>query len=221
MTDSGISRACVIPSGDAFRCLSNIHYYPLCEIPHRHDCLKTHVFLLSFHTKRASAYQTWVFLYPALQFSIDVGRVTLKRQEKHRSTKESSILFLHQKASLGPGRFHSQTRWWLEPDWNRVGAKYQIAFGGKLSGLVTTCHPSYHLPFSRFLSVSLFNQQLKKVIAESLKQPVSFLIYLDIHYLSTFTLKWNTFYQLLPLDWAWPSCSTGGVCLCFVIQTIM
>lgn len=34
----------------------------------------------------------------------------IKAKEKHRSTKKSSIPFLHQKASLGPGRFHSQAR---------------------------------------------------------------------------------------------------------------
>lgn len=60
--------------------------------------------------KRVSAFQTWVSLYPAFQFSIDLGRVTLKHQEKHRCTKKSSISFFHQKASLGPGQFHSQAR---------------------------------------------------------------------------------------------------------------
>lgn len=133
----------------------------------------TRVFFSQFShkgsVKRVSAYQTWVFLYPAFQFSIDLGRVTLKRWEKHRSTKKSWIPFLHQKDSLGPGWFHSQARywcrpgfitWWLEPERNRGGAKYQIAFGGKLSGLVPTCHPSYHLPLSLCQSVFLTSRSV-------------------------------------------------------------
>lgn len=60
--------------------------------------------------KRVSAYQTWVFLYPAFQFLYWSWQSHIKAKEKHRSTKKSSIPFLHQKASLGPGRFHSQAR---------------------------------------------------------------------------------------------------------------
>lgn len=138
--------------------LFNIHSYRLCEMPH--GCIFAQ-FLHKDSVKRVSAYQTWVFLYPAFQFSIDLGRVTLKHQEKHRSTKKSSIPFLHQKASLGPGWFHSQAHLvlWPEPYWNRGGAKYQIAFGSKLSGLVPTCHPSYHLPLFLFVMQSLNQQQ--------------------------------------------------------------
>lgn len=140
---------------------------PLCEIPHGYQCLCVHVcvfpqFSHKDSVKRVSAYQTWVFFYPAFQFSIDLGRVTLKRPEKHRSTKKSRIPFLHQKDSLGPGWFSSQARYWcwpgfitwrLEPERNRGGAKYLIAFGGKLSGLVPARHPSYHPPLSLCQSV--------------------------------------------------------------------
>lgn len=56
----------------------------------------------------------------------------------------------------GPPGFIS---WWLESEWNRGGAKYQTAFGAKLSGLVPTCHPSYHLPLSLFVMQSLNQQQ--------------------------------------------------------------
>lgn len=106
--------------------------------------------------KRVSAYQTWVFLYPAFQFSIDLGRVTLKRQEKHRSTKKSSIPFLHQKTSLGPGRFHSQAHLVLLAEQRRH----------KISDCLwrQTFWPCPSLPSilsseSLFLSISLFNQQ--------------------------------------------------------------
>lgn len=153
--------------------------------------------------RRVSAYQTWVFLYPAFQFSIDLGRVTLKHPEKHRSTKTSSLPLFHQKDSLGPRWFHSQARywcrpgfitWWLEPERNRRGAKYQIAFGSKLSGLVPVCHPSYHLSLSLSLCQALFLSRnsdfmvfkLEKVIAESLKQPVPLLIHQDIRYVPMF-----------------------------------
>lgn len=121
-----------------------IHDEPLCEIPHGHECLCVHMcvfpqFSPKDSVKRVSAYQTWVFFYPAFQFSIDLGRVTLKRPENDRSTKKSRIPFLHQRDSLGPGWFSSQARywcrtgfitWWLEPERNRGCAKYQIAFGG-------------------------------------------------------------------------------------------
>lgn len=129
--------------------------------------------------RRVSAYQTWVFLYPAFQFSIDLGRVTLKRPEKHRSTKTSSLPLFHQKDSLGPGWFHSQARywcrpgfitWWLEPERNRGGTKYQIAFGSKLSGLVPACHPSYHLSLSLSLSGSLFIQEQRLLWFLSLRR---------------------------------------------------
>lgn len=92
--------------------------------------------------KRVSAYQTWVFLYPAFQLSIDLGRVTLKHQEKHRSTKKSAIPFLHQKTSLGPGRFHSQAHLVL------------LADGSNLSGTEET--QNIRLPLAvNFLALSL------------------------------------------------------------------
>lgn len=155
---------CFGKNGRHFNCV--YLRYLLHEIP---QCLSTHVcifpqFSHKASVKRVSAYQTWVFLYPAFQFSIDLGRVTLKRPEKHRSTKKSWIPFLHQKDSLGPGWFSSQARhwcrpgfitWWLEPERNRGGAKYQIAFGGKLYGLVL-CPPSILSSVSLSLSVTLF-----------------------------------------------------------------
>lgn len=136
---------------------------------------------------RVSAYQTWVLLYPAFHFSIDLNTVTLKGPQKHTSTKQSSIPSFPSEGQPRPWMVALSTQtltgcrsfitWWFEPERNRGSTKYQIASGSKLFGLVRTSHLPYHpsLPLCHSVSppplpVTVMAFSFKKVIAKAVKR---------------------------------------------------